>query len=389
MGMGSGVAGMSPFGDKAHIEVDRALAEFRSGRPVLLRGKGETLLALPVEGLDAPRLAVFTELCAPTLPRLAVSARRARALGLAPEPAALNLGPGVSAAQIFSLVADAQVSGTIEPKPLGTAGAAAIELAKLAQGLPAVLVAPAADISAADPPIVQVAANAVGEFRRGAIGALRIAAQADVPLHGGFAVRFVVFNDAIGGASAAIIVGEPDLSGPVPVRLHSACLTGDVFSSRRCDCGDQLRLSLARLQEAGGGIVLYLAQEGRGLGLANKMRAYQLQDAGLDTIDANTTLGFEDDERTYDIAARMLELLGCQHVFLLTNNPAKVVGLAASGIDICGRMALVTPINSDNLRYLTAKAARAGHRLHHLTEALAQDSSLDDAARPAKLTSSD
>jgi len=189
--------------------------------------------------------------------------------------------------------------------------------------------------------------------------------------------------------SAAIIIGKPDLSGPVPVRLHSACLTGDVFCSRRCDCGDQLRLSLARLQEAGGGIVLYLAQEGRGLGLANKMRAYQLQDAGLDTIDANRMLGFEDDERTYDVAARMLKLLGCRCVFLLTNNPAKVEGLAAAGIEIGGRMALVTPINSDNRRYLTAKAARAGHRLHHLTEGLAQDSGLDGGLRPAKLERSD
>jgi GTP cyclohydrolase II len=387
--MGSGVAGMSPFGDKDQIEVDRGLAEFLSGRPVLLRGGGETLLALPVEGLDARRLAAFTELCAPILPRLVITARRARALGLAAEAAALKLAPSVSAARIFSLVADAQVSGTIEAEPVGMAGEAAIALAKLAQGLPAALAAPAPDTMAVDPPIARVEAQAVGDFRRGAVRSLKIAAQADVPLHGGFAARFMVFNDRVGGSSAAIIVGKPDFSRPVPVRLHSACLTGDVFSSRRCDCGDQLRLSLARLEEAGGGIVLYLAQEGRGLGLANKMRAYQLQDAGLDTVDANTTLGFEDDERTYDVAARMLELLGCRRVFLLTNNPAKIEGLAASGIEICGRMALVTPTNSDNLRYLTAKAARAGHRLHHLAEALAQDSSLDGAPRPAKLAHSD
>src|ERR1700719_3938900 len=114
IGMESGVAGTCAFGDRAEIEVDRGLAEFRSGRPVLLRGGGETLLTLPIEGLDARRLAAFTELCAPTLPRLAISARRAWALGLAAEPAALKLEPGVSAARIFSLVADVQVSGTIE-----------------------------------------------------------------------------------------------------------------------------------------------------------------------------------------------------------------------------------------------------------------------------------
>src|SRR5262249_39272146 len=141
---------------------------------------------------------------------------------------------------------------------------------------------------------------------------------------------------------------------------------GDVFGSRRCDCGDQLKLSIKRLEEVGGGVVLYLAQEGRGLGLANKMRTYQMQDDGLDTVDANLTLGFDDDERDYGIAARMLEILDCRRVVLLTNNPAKVDGLAESGIEITGRVPLEAPINSDNRRYLTAKAARAGHQLNHV-----------------------
>ena len=111
------------------------------------------------------------------------------------------------------------------------------------------------------------------------------------------------------------------------MRLHSACLTGDVFGSSRCDCGDQLRLATKRLNEEGGGVILYLEQEGRGLGLANKMRAYALQDDGLDTVDANTTLGFDDDERDYGIAARMLQKLGCTRIYLMTNNPAKLDGL--------------------------------------------------------------
>jgi GTP cyclohydrolase II len=166
----------------------------------------------------------------------------------------------------------------------------------------------------------------------------------------------------------AIIIGKPDFGEPVLVRLHSACLTGDVFGSRRCDCGDQLQLSLNCLEQRGGGILLYLPQEGRGLGLANKMRTYQMQDDGLDTIDANTTLGFEDDERDYGIAARVLQILGCSRVVLMTNNPSKLTGLARSGIEIAGRMAIVAPVNADNRRYLTAKAARAGHRLNEVLD---------------------
>jgi GTP cyclohydrolase II len=203
-----------------------------------------------------------------------------------------------------------------------------------------------------------------------------------VPLNSGTRTRFVIFRDMMGGSSVAIIVGKPDFNNPVPVRLHSACLTGDVFGSRRCDCGDQLRLALARLEDLGGGIILYLAQEGRGLGLANKMRTYQMQEDGLDTVDANTTLGFDDDERDYGIAARMLQMLDCTRVVLLTNNPAKLDGLAKAGIEITGRMPIEAPINADNRRYMTAKVARAGHRLDHLTASLADPTEPDRDVAP-------
>ena len=120
----------------------------------------------------------------------------------------------------------------------------------------------------------------------------------------------------------------------------------------------------------GGGIILYLDQEGRGLGLANKMRTYQLQDAGLDTVDANTTLGFDDDERDYGVAVRMLQMLGCTRIVLLTNNPAKLDALSEAGIEIVGRLPLLAPVNRDNRRYLTAKATRAGHWIDGILEAL-------------------
>jgi GTP cyclohydrolase II len=214
--------------------------------------------------------------------------------------------------------------------------------------------------------LLRVGADAVTQFRKTSIDSLAVAAEADVPLNDGVSARFVIFRDAIGGSSTAVIVGEPDKTKPVPLRLHSACLTGDVFGSRRCDCGDQLRMALGRLDDEGGGIILYLEQEGRGLGLANKMRAYALQDDGLDTLDANTMLGFDDDERDYGVAVRMLQILNCTRVKLLTNNPAKLDWLTRAGIEVCGRIPLHGPVNADNRRYLTAKAMRAGHKLDNL-----------------------
>jgi GTP cyclohydrolase II len=359
------------FSEKDCVAVDRGLAEFRAGRPVLLMGNGETIAALPAEGLSASRLAAFRKFCAPAQPLLAITAQRAQALGLKlAEPIALNVAEA-DADSVLSLAADAKVSPNVEAVAAPASAVAAIELAKLAFGLPAVLVARAPAQTSSEIPVVEINADAVGKFRSSIIRSLKIAARADVPLQGSPSAQFVVFNDALGGHPTAIIIGKPDFSRPVPVRLHSACLTGDVFGSRRCDCGDQLRLALANLEAAGGGIVLYLAQEGRGLGLINKMRAYTLQDAGLDTVDANTTLGFDDDERDYDIAARMLEILGCKDVLLLTNNPAKVDALMEKGINISGRLPLITPVNADNRRYLTAKATRAGHHLDHLMAALA------------------
>lgn len=373
------------FGTKRQVGVNRGVAEFHAGRPVLITGGGETLLTLPIEGLDAQRLAEFMSLCAPVLPRLVITARRALALGLgATTPVALSLTADFDADVILALVADAKIDRPIEAKSVGPAATAAIQLVKLSQGLPAVLVADVAarDAIAAMPEIVTVEAEAVARFREELIQSLAIANKALVPLGSGQRACFYVFRDAMGGSQVAVVVGAPDFSEPILVRLHSACLTGDVFGSRRCDCGDQLKLALKQIEEAGGGIVLYLAQEGRGLGLSNKMRTYQMQDDGLDTVDANTTLGFDDDERDYGIAARMLQMLGCNRVVLLTNNPTKLEGLAKSGIEIVGRMPLEAPINSDNRRYLIAKATRAGHLLNHRLSPLAEPSDAEEDRVP-------
>jgi len=161
----------------------------------------------------------------------------------------------------------------------------------------------------------------------------------------------------------AIVRGDLSASAVVPVRMHSECLTGDVFGSLRCDCGDQLQVALARIAEAGTGIVLYLRQEGRGIGIANKIQAYALQDDGLDTVDANRHLGFDDDLRSYDTAAAMLHALGVSRIELHTNNPRKVDGLVASGIDVARREPLAIDARPENEHYLATKRDRSGHLL--------------------------
>ncbi len=363
------------FGDPGHIGVQRGIAEVRGGRPVFVHGPDGAAAVLPVDGIDAERLSAFRALCQPDDPRLALTAPRARFLGIhTASPVTLVLPDSAGIDDVLTIAIDGGAESQAQCKSAWTVARAfessALELMKLAQRFPAALVASAPVASAHDSRLVVVDGAAVSVFRAAIIDSLKIAGEAQVPLHNGVKARFVVFNDAVGAEAVAVVIKEPNVAEPVPVRLHSACLTGDVFGSRRCDCGDQLRLALEQIAARGGGIILYLDQEGRGLGLANKVRAYRLQDAGLDTIDANTTLGFDDDEREYGVAARMLQMLGCTRIQLLTNNPAKIGGLAQFGIEVVGRLPLVAPVNHENRRYLAAKAKRAGHRIDGILEAL-------------------
>jgi GTP cyclohydrolase II len=353
------------FGSREHLDVSRALSELQARRPVRVSTPDESLIALPVEGLDDRRLREFAMLCDPVMPKLIVTQQRARAISIETStPMALSLPATIGANAIFELAAGARNHIAVEAEPASNAATAAIRLVKLARGLPAILTAPVAAIGGdMIQPVSVVEADAINRFVEDATNSLAFVSEASVPLASGTSARFVVFRDALGVDQVAIVVGKPDLSAPVPVRLHSACLTGDVFGSRRCDCGDQLQLALARLQSLGGGVILYLAQEGRGIGLANKMRAYRLQDGGLDTRDANTTLGFEDDERDYGVAAQMLRLLDYTRIVLLTNNPAKLDGLTKAGIEITARVPLEAPVTPHNKRYLTTKAVRSGHKL--------------------------
>lgn len=350
------------FGDLTRLSVDRALRELQARRPIRVSSGDTDWLVLPVEGLDDRRLHAFSQMCSPGSLVLAITAQRALALGLdTTMPMAITLSTATTAKEVCALATSA-ASRCSQADPAVPAAASAVHLVKLSGALPAALVARDTSCDDVAASIAGVAAEAIALFAN-ADESLTFASDADVPLATGGTARFVVFRDAFGVEQTAIIVGRLDVSQPVPVRMHSACLTGDVFGSRRCDCGDQLRLALERLQDLGGGIILYLAQEGRGIGLVNKMRAYRLQDAGLDTRDANTTLGFCDDERDYDCAALMLHALDCKRIKLLTNNPAKLDGLSTAGIEVIARIPLEAPVTDQNRRYLKAKALRSGHTL--------------------------
>jgi GTP cyclohydrolase II len=242
-----------------------------------------------------------------------------------------------------------------------------VALAKLASLLPAALVlrtgrseavlfARRGDLAVID------AAAVFG--RDAATAGLERVAEARVPLADAENARLIAFRPRDGGLEhLAILIGLPDPTAPVLVRLHSECFTGDLLASLRCDCGDQLRGGIAAIAQAGGGVLLYLAQEGRGIGLVNKLRAYRLQDSGFDTLDANEQLGFDADERVYLPAAEMLRQLGFCTVRLLTNNPDKVAALERYGIRVAERVPHVFPSNGHNERYLRTKATRSGHFL--------------------------
>jgi GTP cyclohydrolase II len=215
--------------------------------------------------------------------------------------------------------------------------------------------------------LVVEAAQVLG-YPQTAATSLRRVAEAAVPLEDAPDARIVAFRAGDGGIEhLAILVGRPEEApadcAPPLARMHSECFTGDLLGSLRCDCGPQLRGAIARMAADGAGVLLYLAQEGRGIGLVNKLRAYALQDAGLDTLDANRALGWGADERSFLVAATMLEQLGIPRVRLLTNNPDKLAALAACGIEVTGREAHAFAPNGINDAYLETKARRFGHLL--------------------------
>ncbi|MGI8932419.1 MAG: GTP cyclohydrolase II [Sphingomicrobium sp.] len=337
--------------------LERAIAALRAGRAVRLG-------ALTLLALETGTGAMLDLLDPDARAELLISGARAAALGLGNRREAADRDVPVRIARCSWLDREVAMSladpaRDIDRAPLGPLEAleppaeadAALRLARLAGLLPSLWL-----LDSANEVAMTLDAREVDTPPRATI-----VARAGLPLDDMPSSQMIAFRDpANGEAHVALLIGAFGGKPPL-VRLHSECLTGDVFGSLKCDCGPQLKAALGILAAEGGGLLLYLRQEGRGIGLANKLRAYALQDRGLDTVDANRRLGFEDDERDYGMAAAMLRALGINEVRLLTNNPAKVAGLAHEGIHVAERIAHHMPANPHNADYLSTKQSRSGH----------------------------
>ncbi|ACA16818.1 GTP cyclohydrolase II [Methylobacterium sp. 4-46] len=344
---------------REQVQVERAVAEMRAGRPVAIAGE-TCAVAVSAEAVS-PELADALQRFG-TGAHLVLPAPRLRRIGLANRfEAGCVAMPEIDPERIVSLAL--RVDGRIDAPVCcpARADAVALELARLAQVIPAVLVVP---VPAPPGDLVAVEPGAVEAFRTRQAAALQIVSRAPVPLDGAPETEFVVFRGGEGlRDQVAVVIGRPDPAQPVAVRVHSACLTGDLFGSLKCDCGDQLRGTAKWMAQNGGGIILYLDQEGRGNGLANKIRAYALQAKGYDTYAADEMLGFGLDQRRFDFAAAMLRCLGVASVRVLSNNPEKVAALAAAGLAVVGEQRALGRVTPENARYLAAKRDVAGHAL--------------------------
>lgn len=348
-------------------QISRARADLRLGLAVVLRHDSGATLVVAADGLRADALADARAIGAP---QLAITAQRAatlRARVYDEDLARLEISTDADANWI-SAVIDPQddlrhpmkgpfreVRGS-DPLP----ARAALRLVKSARLLPAAIIV---QIDKVPDGVLTLDLKATLDGLNAPIEQNPIV-SGRVPLSVADAGRVHLFRPADGGEEHIVCeIGRPARSAPALVRLHSACFTGDVLGSVKCDCGPQLHAALARMGEAGEGILLYLSQEGRGIGLANKLRAYALQDQGFDTVEANHRLGFEDDERDFRVGADLLKKLGFSEIRLMTNNPAKVEMMEAQGIKVVERVPLRVGRGPQNTDYLDTKAKKSGHIL--------------------------
>jgi GTP cyclohydrolase II len=359
------VAGLLPDSSE---RVMRARSDLHLGLPVALVDGDEACLVALAEGMQARRYGGFHALGAP---ELVITRRRAAALGLPVGRDGDALAVPIPSTAALGWIA--AMAGKEQHTPFSTKGLslrqathvqnAGLALAQTVESLPVIVTVARAPADIARMGLPAIAARDVlAELSR--YQSADCVSKASLPMQMSDAGRVHVFRlQASRAEHYAIEIGSPDFSAPVLVRMHSACFTGDVLGSLKCDCGPQLAGAMAAMSDAGGGVLIYLNQEGRGIGLANKMRAYALQDGGLDTVEANHWLGFEDDMRDFRIGAEMLRRMQIARVRLMTNNPAKVAGLVAQNIEVVSRVPLHVGRGPLNAAYLATKAEKSGHLL--------------------------
>jgi GTP cyclohydrolase II len=352
-------------GSPGAVSVDRAIMELRRRRAIAIRGDGRTLVIAALEAATETLLEQMLAACGQTF--LLLTAERAQATGLngsmiGPVAVAVRGPRDLAELRAYAglevgIGAELEVSSWAGSGPLAAAGFALAKAGRLLPALVAFEVEHFEDVS-----VTTVSLAAIGDHSERAHLRLNRVADTRLPLLDAENTKISLFRDEHTDAEhVAIVIGDPEPGVPVPVRMHSACLTGDVLGSLRCDCGEQLKTAIQRIAGLGAGVLLYLDQEGRGIGLANKLRAYSIQDSGLDTLDADRHLGFSADERSYEVAASMLKSLGIASVQIMTNNPEKIAALREHGIHVDGRLPLVGSINAHNEKYLRAKREKAGH----------------------------
>lgn len=351
-------------------DVENAIYDLRRGSTVIVNDSDRCFAVMSVELLTQDRLDTFYSLGHGNI-KLIVTSNRLQALGLGIYPQAvyavehpdrLNLelislvtNPLASASTQFNLTQELQNLAIHEADFLLQS---CLILSKLSRLLPALAVVEM-------PRNVEmpcVSPDSIQSYASNAANALTLVSEARVPLESLDDAKVLAFRPRFGGVEhLAIVIGQIDVQSPVLIRLHSECFTGDLLGSLRCDCGSQLRGAIDVMAKNGSGILLYLAQEGRGIGLVNKLRAYKLQDGGHDTVDANLQLGFDADERNYAPAVAILKLLGVTKVKLMTNNPTKVKALSEWGIEVTERVPHAYPPNPHNADYLKTKVLKSGH----------------------------
>ncbi len=362
---------------KALRNVDRAIADLRRGLPVIIRSKTAALIALSTEMAFNEEVSNLQSL-SQSEPCLTLTSHRANVLHIKPtgeKTIRVQIDSWMDAPLMRALAdathdLDQPFRGPFTRLKGKVADVydASIKLVKLGRLLPSTIVSEieveTSSKLAKDQDYSLVQTDQILAYDETSAFELRPVAAAKVPLQASENTQIQAFRPIDGGIEhLAILIGDPNRHEPILTRLHSECFTGDLIGSLKCDCGEQLRGSIKAMQEEGSGILLYLAQEGRGIGLINKLRAYKLQSDGFDTIDANERLGFDADERIFRPAAEMLRHLGFQKIRLMTNNPEKVEGLERCGIDVTERVEHKFPSNTHNELYLATKRKRSGHYL--------------------------